>query len=1200
MDSILFVSRRLTAFRFLKTLGILFVVAALGVPDPPAIAQPPAAQDPFALGVRQSEPLTPEQQQKTFSLPPGFTIQLVAAEPQIAKPMNLAFDVRGRLWVSSSEEYPFAAPPDRPAKDSIRVLQDTDGDGRMDSVSVFADGLNIPIGLYPYRDGVICFSIPNIVFLRDTDGDLKADTSEVLYGPFDTSRDTHGMCNAFRRGADGWIYACHGFNNRSEVTGRDGNKVIMHSGNTFRFRPDGSRIEHFTFGQVNPFGMAIDQFGDLFTADCHTKPVTLLLQGGNYDSFGRPHDGLGYVPNVMEHLHGSTAIAALALGQHTHFPEEWQNSSFDGNVMTSRINRNSLQHVGSSVRAVEEPDLCSSTDPWFRPVDLIPGPDGSLYVADFYNRIIGHYEVDLYHPGRDRFRGRIWKISYTGAAPAATDQRHDDARNRIITDFSGVPLPELVSLLATALPQSASLIADRIADEHADECADLLKTAATSESPAARARCTRLLQRLSLLDSHTLKLAAEDSSELVRVHAFRALNEMARSEDITSEKTASLLLAGFADESPMVRRVSVLAAARHLNAALIAPLMELLQSTTADDVHLRHAIRMTLRDHLLNEDWFRMAEAHADDEQIVDLAEICLALKSDVAGEFIAKNIETLADAVPQRLTEMLRFAASHVSPETAASVANTVQQRFSNDPSLQLQLADSMRSGFAQRGQSAPASVVAWAERIALSLMKMSSVDDLNALTVPASLLWHYVPHPETPNSDSCWVVSHVRSSSDGQQNVPLFSSIDKGEQRTGIWRSSAFQLNDQFTFFVAGHDGFPANPAQNRNFVRLVDAETGETLLQSPPPRNDVAHPVHWDTARWKGRNAIVELVDGDAGNAYAWLAVGRFSDSRLNPGDLDRRLVQAASLAGGFRLTSLRPALTTVISRTDLNREQKSAIAVSIVQLSPNTRLAAVAVVPAIVGASSELVRQALQAIVDQDETAAVTVLEAAVQAASSAEQLRLAELLCGDASGADVLAGLIEKGKASARLLLRPTVQQSLNAVAGTDLKRRIEQLTAGLPAEDSSIERRISDVRRNFRQQNGDAVAGKELFRKNCQICHQVAGEGKKVGPNLDGMASRGLDRVAEDVLAPNRNVDIAFRTTTVVTSEGKAFSGLLRELEGQRVSVVDSQGKETELAISEIDERLPSSLSPMPANLFEILNDQQLRDLLAYLLSLKQ
>ncbi|MFM8476064.1 MAG: cytochrome C, partial [Planctomycetaceae bacterium] len=164
-----------------------FTASLLAATTPLATAQPPA--DEFALGVRTTEPVSATEQLKSFTLPAGFSIQLVAAEPQLAKPMNLAFDARGRLWVSSSEEYPFAAPIGSPAKDTIRILEDTNGDFTADRSTVFADGLNIPIGLIPWQDGVICFSIPNIWFLRDTNGDNRCDERRLLYGPFDTTRD---------------------------------------------------------------------------------------------------------------------------------------------------------------------------------------------------------------------------------------------------------------------------------------------------------------------------------------------------------------------------------------------------------------------------------------------------------------------------------------------------------------------------------------------------------------------------------------------------------------------------------------------------------------------------------------------------------------------------------------------------------------------------------------------------------------------------------------------------------------------------------------------------------------------------------------------------------------------------------------------------------------------------------------------------
>ncbi|MCA9034945.1 MAG: c-type cytochrome [Planctomycetaceae bacterium] len=1159
---------------------------------------PAQEKNPFALGVRETEPLTAEQELTTFRLPPGFRVELVASEPQIAKPMNLAFDTRGRLWVSSSEEYPFAAKSDSVPRDTIRILEDTDGDGRTDKVTTFADKLNIPIGLYPYRDGVICFSIPNIMFLRDTDGDDICDVREVLYGPFDTTRDTHGMNNSFRRGSDGWIYACHGFNNRSEVKGRDGNVVSMSSGNTYRFQPDGSRIEHFTHGQVNPFGMAIDQFDDILTADCHTKPVTLLIQGGYYESFGKPHDGLGYVPNVMEHLHGSTAIGGIALGQHTSFPSEFQRSSFGGNVMTSRINRNTLEHVGSTVKAIEQPDLMSTSDPWFRPVDMIAGPDGSLYVADFYNRIIGHYEVDLYHPGRDRHRGRIWKISYVGDGSTGEVQS---------TDVTRLSPSVLVERLATANYQTARMIADHITDEMGLDSADRkqtvldLKKALKETSPVKRQRSLRILQRMGQLNFTELKEAATDTDELVRLHAFRALNTASPESvsGLTAMAVQDLLQKGFSDSSPLVRRAAVIAAARHTRRSSIPLLLKLLASIPTDDVHLRHATRMTLRDHLRNEDWFRdLTSGPLTDFESGVVADLCLALKTPAAGEFIASNLASLAKSNPGQLSEMVQFAAAYVSPISAELVAETVQKEFPENESLQLSLLTSMAAGLQQRGMTAPAAVNRWAERRVLSLLGMTSPNDLESLHVVQALPWQNLKHPSFPDEQNAWTVSYSRRSSDGMQNTPLHSSFENGEQRTGIYRSSPFELTEKLSFYVAGHDGIPSMPLKGNNYIRLRDANTNELFLETPPRRNDVAQRVEWETSKWRGRMAVVELVDGDSSGAYAWMSVGRFSDERLNPDRGPQKREQACQLIALYELRSLEPAIQHLIQRDGLSRSEIRAMASALIRLQPDSRLSAVSLIPSIAGTPSEVVQAAIELIVHHRVEEAREVLARAAVFATSAEQLQIAEQLTVDQHGSEVLVALIEAGKMSARLLTRPTVSQRL-LVANTVLQDRIRNLTASLPDENAAIEKLIAKRRKDHASASASVAAGAEIFRKNCAVCHQVAGEGRKVGPNLDGIGNRGLDRVVEDVLAPNRNVDVAFRTSTVVTVDGRALTGLVRELEGDRLSITDSQGRETLLPVSEAEERIQSALSPMPANVAEILNDQQFHDLLAFLLSLR-
>jgi putative membrane-bound dehydrogenase-like protein len=243
------------------------------------------------------------------------------------------------------------------SRDAIKILEDTDGDGRADKVTDFADALNIPTGVLPWhkpehKAGCIAFSIPNIWYFADTDGDDKADLREVLFGPLGYEKDTHGMCSSFRLGLDGWVYATHGFNNtstlqsqartaaRSEKKPSDSVSaspwLAIHSGNVFRFKPDGSRVEKYTSGQVNPFGLAWDRYGNLYSADCHSSPVYQLIRGAHYPSFGKPHDGLGFAPVMCQHTHGSTGICGIVYIDGGVWGPEWDDHILLGNCVTSR------------------------------------------------------------------------------------------------------------------------------------------------------------------------------------------------------------------------------------------------------------------------------------------------------------------------------------------------------------------------------------------------------------------------------------------------------------------------------------------------------------------------------------------------------------------------------------------------------------------------------------------------------------------------------------------------------------------------------------------------------------------------------------------------------------------------------------------------------------------------------------------------
>ncbi|MCO6456839.1 MAG: hypothetical protein J5I93_16185, partial [Pirellulaceae bacterium] len=888
----------------------------------PLRAQPqPAQEDPFQTNVRPTEPLTPQEEQAALRVPPGFEVQLVAAEPEILKPMNLAFDERGRLWVSDSTEYPYAAPLDRPGRDSIKILEDTDGDGRADRITTFADGLNIPIGVLPYGDGAIVFSIPNIWYLRDTDGDGQADRREKLFGPMGFERDTHGMNNAFRRGFDGWIYACHGFNNETRVQGRDGHLVHMKSGNTYRMRADGSRIEQFTWGQVNPFGMTIDAWGNLFTADCHSKPIYQLLRGGYYPSFGAPHDGLGFVPPMMNHLHGSTAIAGVAYYSGRNFPAEYRGNLYSGNVMTSRVNRNLMEYHGSTILARELPDFVVSEDPWFRPVDMQVGPDGAMYVADFYNRIIGHYEVPLTHPGRDRHRGRIWRIVYRGDDPGSRPAEMPRALSELTDEQRIAELGD--ESLARRLAATNYLV-DTAGDSALDQLLQSLQSGGAGVTGPLRVHGLWVLHRRGRLPAETLAAAAADGDRLVATHAMKILADMPR----WSDAQRGLVLLGLEHPGAFVRRAAADALALHPDPRNLEPLLSLLGQVADDDPLLRQTVRIALRDNLrAAEAWAALPDEARQGEQAGQIAELCLAIPHDAAARFLLDYLRR-QEAPREQVAEYVRHAARYIPAAEASALAELVRRRFAGDLDFQQQLLESLVAGVEQRGGQLDQPLSEWAMELAAALL--ATIDD-------QALAWSNIPLAGMAPADNPWVLQQ-RPCSDGQP-ADFLCSLPHGERLTGVLRSRPFTIPERLTFYTAGHLGFPNEPLVPKNFIRLRDARTHALLREARPPRHDTARQVEWNLSELAGRQGYLELVDGDDRPAYAWLAVGRFEPPvvglpPLAPRDVTERLRGAGQLIGRFRLEQFDERLLGLLSSPALVEPAAiEAVAGALVQREPS---------------------------------------------------------------------------------------------------------------------------------------------------------------------------------------------------------------------------------------------------------------------------
>ena len=1132
--------------------------------------------------IRKSEPLSPEEERQSFHLPLGFEAQLVASEPEINKPINLAFDAAGRLWVTSTVEYPHPAKDPSKARDSIKILSDFDANGKAKKIVTFAEGLNIPIGVLPYGSGAIGHSIPFIHYFEDTTGAGKSDKRSVLLDRIGFQKDTHGMSGNFLRGFDGWIYATHGFNNDSTVKALDGSEIKMHSGNTYRFRPDGSHIEQYTFGQVNPFGLALDPLGNVYSCDCHTMPIYQLLRGAYYPSFGKKDDGLGFGPAMMNHQHGSTANCGIVVYTDNRFSDEYRNSVFTGNVMTSKINRDELIDSGTTRTAKELPDFLNADDPWFRPNCIQFGPDGALYVSDFYNRIIGHYEVSLTHPARDRERGRIWRIVYKGTP-------EKPLADKLPPDLTKKNADELIALLGDSNLTLRMLAQWQIVDRIGAASIEPLKAILKSGTPNQKVSAMWALLHQKALDEAALGALAADQDRAVRTHSMKVLSEIAT----WSETQHGWALNGLKDADPWVRRAAADALGQHASVENVKPLIALRVIADAKDTHLVHTVRMALRNQLLLKGIYEKISAlNLDEKELQTVADVALGAPSEDAAAILVKYLSVAKDA-PKDSAKYFEHAMKYLPFNELDALVASARARFAGNIGEQLPLLKSIQDGAARRGIPLSPAVRAWA---AETVAKALSHEPENK-----EQTWTALALDGSPNAANPWV-SQNRISSDGKSDTFL-SSLPLGEKLTGMYRSKPFVVPAKLSFYSAGHNGIPPQVHPPKNFIRLRDAETKELLMEALPPRNDTAQQTDWDLTKHANKNAFFELVDGDNASGFAWLAVGRFAPAVVEiPADTGNansapKIQVAIELAGQMKLAEAEPALGEIISNRKVADAARASALAALAALNTGKFSAKFADLLRDASESPAIRENAAIALASSDFPEKNAILVESMRGTPDKLQTKIALAACSSDSGGENLLKAIGEGKASPRLLLNRAVADRLGALKIADLAAKVEKLTKGLPPANEQIQSAIDQRIKNFHVEKASVETGAKVFEKNCMLCHQLDGKGKTIGPQLDGVGARGLDRIVEDVLDPSRNVDIAFRVSIVKLTSGQTFSGLKRREEGEQIVFADTKGEETSHDKKDIKEIRESQNSLMPDGLVEAISPEDFNHLMAFLLS---
>ncbi len=381
-----------------------FVVAALGM----SVSAQEDAFIPRTQTQPPGPPLTPEQAMAKMELPEGFHIELVASEPDLQNPVAMAFDDAGRIFVTESFEYPRQEAG--PGRDRIKILEDTDGDGKVDSVKIFAEGLNIPSGIAVGHGGVWVANSPDLLFLEDTDGDDVADRSTVVVTGFGRD-DTHELPNALTWGPDGYLYGLNGVFNRSLIK-QDGREFDFTCA-LFRIEPRTRRFEIFCQGTSNPWGVAFDHEGSAFISACVIDHLWHLTESAYYQRQGGPYPPHTFwADSIVEHKHQMAAYCGIEYFDSAAYPESFRNKLYMGNIHGGCINVDRVERSGATYKGFGEPDFLTANDVWFMPVAQKVGPDGCLYVLDWYDRYHCYQDAQADPEGIDRGHGRLYRIVY--------------------------------------------------------------------------------------------------------------------------------------------------------------------------------------------------------------------------------------------------------------------------------------------------------------------------------------------------------------------------------------------------------------------------------------------------------------------------------------------------------------------------------------------------------------------------------------------------------------------------------------------------------------------------------------------------------------------------------------------------------------------------------------------------------------------
>jgi putative membrane-bound dehydrogenase-like protein len=1141
-------------------------------------------------------PLDAEESMKHMVVPYGFEVKLFAAEPDIRPPLTMAWDERGRLWLCESVDYPNDIKPYGEGNDTIRICEDTDGDGRADKFTVFADHLNIPTSLTFANGGIIVQQAPRTLFLKDTDGDDRADVRKVLFTGW-SKGDTHAGPNNLQYGLDNWIWGMLGY---AGFDGEVGGRPHQFSMGFYRFRPDGSKLEYIRSSNNNTWGLGFSEEGIVFGSTANGNPSMYMpipnryyeaVRGWSAQRVNGIAESARFQP-ITERIrqvdfHGQyTAAAGHALYTARAYPREyWNRIAFVNGPTGKLLGAFVLEAKGADFSSRNPFNLVASDDEWTAPIMAEVGPDGMVWFIDWYNYIVQHnptpvgfrtgrgnaYETEL----RDKNHGRIYRIVYKQAKPAPRLNLAQASPRQLVATLRNDNLLWRKHAQRLLVERGQTDVRDALLALVRDRQTDAIGL----NVGAIHALWT--LQGLGLLDHpdretrDAVVAALKHPSAGVRRNAVLVLPPSSASAD-------ALLASGVLNDPDAQVR--------------LAALLALADAPSADKIGVA-AFDFLRRPENANDRWLREAATS-------------LAAKHD-AGFLRA----VLAGSEAKGRSNQSKKEPTQ--PEPVNLIANPSLEDLGNDAPKSWR-----RATYGGQAQFEVAEGVAHSGQRSVKITSDQGADAGWAQTVTVK--------PGTRYRLSAWIKTQDLKKGSGlgaQLNLHELQRVGKTGPINGThdWTkvTSEFETGGQSSLvlnLLFGGWGRSTGEAWFDD-VELIDLGPASGAPAPGSLPENVGQVVSIVTRHYAERAPVESVLPtlvslhGADEDLVSFLLDGLVAGW---PEGVRPALAEADQAALSALMKSLstnqKERLLTLVKRWGLQdvfsqdtaavvRETRSQLTAERLPDAKRVRAA-----QRLIGLDDN--PAAIRQILDQINLLSPPELSVGlVNALASSRTKEVAELLRGkwnDFTPATRRAGIsVMLRRPDWTLALLGGIQadaipkSDLNASEWQLLKlskdEQVAALANGLASRSSAdrvqvLERLLPDLKLN-----GDLARGKEVFTLLCAQCHTVNGQGGHIGPELTGIGVRPAHDILAEIVDPNRSLESNFRLWTIDTKDDESLAGRLDGETKTSIELLDLTGQRHVIQRKDIKSMVGSNLSIMPVGLLDELPAQDVASLMAYI-----